>query len=79
MLLSLFPGLFSLLQLFLEGDNLLLGGGQLVFDISEKYSLTLDLPLYTIQGSGGTLSFPLHGLPLFTIQGRVNPSLSLSG
>ena len=67
MLLSLFPGLLSLLQLFLEGDDLLLGGGQLVFGISEKYFLTLDLPLCTIQRSGGTLSFPLHGLPLCTI------------
>ena len=56
-LLSLSLGLFDLLQFFLQGNDLLLRGSQLVLGVSEKYPLAFSLPFHVIQSSDDTFSF----------------------
>ena len=59
-LVSLISGLLGLLQLFLQGDNLLFGGGQLVLGLVKKHLLTFDLPFSAVQGSFSTFFVPLR-------------------
>ena len=63
MILSLLcpvPGLLGLFQLLLQGCNLLLGCGQLVFGLAKLPSLTFNLPFSPFQGSLYTLLIPVY-------------------
>jgi len=47
-LLCLVLGLFHLLQFFLQSNNLLFGGGQLILNLTKEHALSFNLPLSII-------------------------------